>query len=157
MNRKKRCQNCWFGLLRPNGCHQKTAVWFAPPPFLRVPLQLNTISLVPHFTISGFGQSTESKGSPEFPNSLLSLHIIIGHLVPPKDEKYSAPCNAVTCSFSVQCLAPGQRPMKLRVELSCSSLHSFFSNGKTARWRALQYLRILDRSQQGKWVTESVL
>lgn len=153
---KKGCQNCYFGLLSSNGCHQTRPVWFAsPPPFLRVPLQLDTISLVPHYIISGFGQSTESKGSPGLPNSFLSLHIIIGRLGASQEWEI---LSSLQCSnLLVQCLAPGQRPMKLRVELSCSSLHSFFSNGKTARQSALQCLGMLDRTQQQKWVTESVL
>lgn len=76
----KRMPKLLFGLLGFNGCHQTTAAWFAPPLILRLPLQLDTISLVLHYIISSFGQSTESKRSPEFPNSLLSLHIINGCL-----------------------------------------------------------------------------
>lgn len=57
----------------------------------------------------------------------------------------------------IQCLAPEHRPMKLRVEPSHSSLHPSFSNGKTAGRCALQCLGTQDRSQQQKWVTESVL
>lgn len=155
MDGKKGCQNCYLGLLSSNGCHRTGAVWFASPPFLRVMVQLDTISLVPHYIISGFGQSTESKGSPEFPNSFLSLHIIIGCLGASQGWEI---LSSLQCSnLLVQCLAPGQRPMELRLELSCSSLRSSFSNGRTARRRALRCLGIPDGSQQQKWVTESVL
>lgn len=66
-----------FGLM---GCHQARAVLFASLPFLRALLRLDALSLGPHYIISGFSQSSESKGSPGVPNSFLSLPIIIGCL-----------------------------------------------------------------------------
>lgn len=137
--------------MHSNDAKKTKAVFFASLPSLRVPLLLDAISVVPRCAVSGFCQNTESNVSPLFPISFLPSHNIFGCMGATQGWEM---LHSLKCSnLLVQCLAPGHRPMKLRV----SSFHPSFSNGKTARRCALQCLGYQDRSQQQKWVTESVL